>query len=198
MKNQIDIRSISFDTSFLLKNNKIVDEVINILKKEKVQCYITSTVVSELEQLRIWGRITQLEYNRAIKRWKNTHATVIDFQNRFLSNGFGKKCIKSMEKHHGVKPNEIINDCNILVTSLKNGIDIFISEDYHFTSRITKKVIDEVSNSACKEFHMMCKSILYNIDSKTFIKSYKNNKIDVYIIEKEMKLIKKSEKRYLE
>ena len=51
MVNQINIRSLSFDTSFLLKNNKIVDDVIKLLKKDKVQCYITSTVVSELEQL---------------------------------------------------------------------------------------------------------------------------------------------------
>lgn len=197
MVNQINIRSLSFDTSFLLKNDKIVDDIIKLLKKDKVQCYITSTVVSELEQLKIWGRITQDEYIHAIKRWKNTHATVIDFRNRFLSDGFGKACIKSMEKHHGVKPNDIVNDCNILVTSLKNGVDIFLSEDFHFTSRITKKVIDEVSNTACKEFHMMCKSFLYNIDSKTFLKSYKDKKIDIDVIEKEMKFIKKSEKRYL-
>ena len=105
--------------------------------------------------------------------------------------------MKSMKEHHGVKPNDIVNDCNILVNSLKNGIDIFLSEDYHFTSRITKMVIDEISNTACKEFHMMCKSMLYNIDSKTFIKSYKDNKIDIDIIEKEMQIIKKSEKRYL-
>lgn len=197
MVNQIALRSLSFDTSFLLKDKKIVDDVIKILTKDKIQCYITSTVVSELEQLKIWGRISSVEYKLAIKRWKNTQATVIDFRNRFLSNGFGKICMKSMEEHHGVKPNDIVNDCNILVNSLKNGIDIFLSEDYHFTSRITKKVIDEVSNTACKEFHMMCNSMLYNIDSKTFIKSYKDNKIDVDIIEKEMQLIKKSEKRYL-
>ena len=197
MANQINIRSLSFDTSFLLKNNKIVDDVIKILKKDKVQCYITSTVVSELEQLKVWGRITQTEYNLAVKRWKDTHATVIDFRNRFLSNGFGKVCIKSMEEHHGVKPNDIINDCNILVNTLKNGIDVFLSEDYHFTSKITKKVIDDVSNTACKEFHMMCKSTLYNIDSRTFLKSYRDKKIDIDIIEKEMQFIKKSEKNYL-
>ena len=50
-----------------------------------------------------------------------------------------------MREHHGVKPENIINDCNIIITSLKNGVDLFLSEDFHFTSKITVDVLDEVT-----------------------------------------------------
>lgn len=194
MSNIIELRSISYDTSFLLKNSIIIDKIIKLLKKDEISCFITSTVVSELEQLRIWGRINKAEYKMAIKRWNNSQAKIIDFKNRFLANGFGRACIKSMEEHHGVKKKDILNDCNIIVTTLKNGIDVFLSEDYHFTSKITEQVIGEVKNLACQEYHLMCGATLYNIDSNTFIKAYNNRKIDVEIIEKNMKPIKKSKK----
>lgn len=195
MTNLQDLRSLSFDTSFLLKKDKLVDKVIKILNKDNIKCYITSTVVSELEQLKIWGRISLLDYKEAIKRWKRTGATIVDFKNRFLKDEFGKTCIRLMEENHGVKPNDIINDCNILVVTLKNGVDIFLSEDYHFTSRITKKVIGKIKNNACRDYHMMCNSFLYNIDSKTFLLAYTNGKINIDVIEENMINIKKSSKR---
>ena len=190
------LRSLSFDTSFLLKKNPLVDKVIKILNKDNIKCYITSTVVSELEQLKIWGRISLLDYKLAIKRWKRTRANVVDFKNRFLKNEFGKTCIKSMEENHGVNPKDIVNDCNILITSLKNGVDIFLSEDYHFTSKITKKVISEVKHTSCSEYHQMCDSALYSIDAFTFLKAYDNGSVDLNIIQKYMKSIKKSEKEF--
>lgn len=195
MVNYKIIRSISFDTSFLLKNSIIVDEVIKILKKDRISCFITSVVLSELEQLKIWGRIDQSQYHKAIKRWKSTKATIIDFRNRFLSSEFGKTCIQSMEKHHGVKSKDIVNDCNIIVTTLKNGINIFLSEDFHFTSKITKKVIEDVSNVACNEYNLMCDSNIYNIDSRTFIEAYNNKELDIDLVESKMKTIKKSKKQ---
>jgi len=198
MSNIIDLRSISFDTSFLLKDSSLVDGIIKVLKKDGINCYITSTVVSEIEQLKIWGRITKNEYQKVMKRWNSLKPDVIDFKNRFLSDGFGKTCVKSMEEHHGVKPKDIINDCSILVTTLKNGIDIFLSEDYHFTSKITEEVISEIKNLACTEFHMMCGPTLYNLDSKTFLEAYNNKKIDIDIIENNVKLIKKSKKNFWE
>ena len=151
----MQVRSVSFDTSFLLHHDPRIDEVIKILSRDNIPCFITSTVVSELEQLKIWGRISKLEYKQANKRWKYLHAKVIDFHNRLLSNAFGRTCINSMEKHHGVKANDIVNDCNILVSILKNGVDLFLSEDFHFTSKITRDVINEVSNAACSEYHLM-------------------------------------------
>ena len=190
----MQVRSISFDTSFLLKDKPMIDNIIKILVRDTIPCYITSTVVSELEQLKIWGRITDPMYKLAIKRWKRSHATVIDFKNRFLSNAFGKECIVSMEKHHGVKEEDIVNDCSILVSVLKSGVDVFLSEDFHFTSAITTGVIDEVTNAACSEYHQMCDSEMYSVDARTFLEAYDNGSIDIDIVHSKMKNIRKKGK----
>lgn len=192
----MEVRSVSFDTSFLLHNKLSIDRVIKILEKDGIPCFITSTVISEIEQLKVWGRITINEYKRALKRWKNSNAKAIDFKNRLLSDTFGKACILSMEKHHGVKSEDIANDCNILVSTLKNGVDLFLSEDFHFTSEITREVIDEVKNTACSEFHMMCDSTLYSIDASTFLDAYDNGQIDIDLVRSRMMSIKKSGKRF--
>jgi rRNA-processing protein FCF1 len=192
----MQIRSVSFDTSFLLHEKYLIDKAIKLLVRDQIPCFITSTVLSELEQLKVWDRITKIEYNRALKRWKQTNATVIDFKNRLFSDAFSKTCIQSMEEHHGVKSINIANDCNILVSALKNGVDLFLSEDYHFTSKLTKKVISEVKHAACSEYHQMCNSSLYSIDAFTFIKSYDNGKVDLNIIQKYMKSIRKSGKEF--
>ena len=191
----MQVRSVSFDTSFLLNNDPQVDKVIKILSHDNIACFITSTVVSELEQLKIWGRITKSEYKQAIKRWKLSNATIIDFRNRLLSNAFGRACINSMEKHHGVKAEDIANDCNILVSTLKNGVDLFLSQDFHFTSKITKDVIDEISSAACSEYHIMCNSMLYSVDTTTFLDAYNYGQIDLNIVRSKMKSIKKNGKR---
>ena len=69
-------------------------EVIGLTLKKLGYSYNTtdlalvSDLESELEQLKIWGRIPSSVYKNAIKRYKKAHATVIDFRNRFLSNAF--------------------------------------------------------------------------------------------------------------
>jgi rRNA-processing protein FCF1 len=189
------IRSVSIDTSFLLHNKPSIDNVIKLLERDNIPCFITATVVSELEQLKIWSRISKKDYKQAVKRWKKSHATVIDFKNRLLSDAFGKACIRSMEKHHGVSKENIANDCNILVSTLKNRIDLFLSEDFHFTSAITKDVIDEVTNAACTEYYQMCDSILYSINAETFLDAYKNGNIDLDVVKSNIKSIRKSGKR---
>lgn len=191
----MEIRSVSFDTSFLLQDKPSIDKVIKLLARDGIPCFITSTVVSELEQLKVWGRISKSVYKRALKRWKQSHANVIDFKNRLFSDAFSKACIRSMEEHHGVKPIDIQNDCNILVSALKNGVDFFLSEDFHFTSQITKEVISEIKNAACTEYHQMCDSNLYSTDALTFLKAYKNGKADLQIIKSSMKSITKAGKR---
>jgi len=191
----MQIRSVSFDTSFLLKDSPLVDTIIKQLSHDSIPCYITSTVVSELERLKIWGRITQSTYKLAIKRWKRTNSQIIDFKNRLLSTTFGQECVLSMEKHHGVKRKDIENDCNILVTTLKKGVDVFLSEDFHFTSKITKEVISEVINAACTEYHQMCETNMFSVDSKTFLKAYSHGQINIDIVESNMKNIKKDTKR---
>ncbi|UCG70919.1 MAG: type II toxin-antitoxin system VapC family toxin [Thermoplasmata archaeon] len=173
-----DIRSVSFDTSFLLRDDSDVDRVIKELKKDKIECFVTSTVISELEQLKVWGRIDEQVYKRAYSRIRRVNSKIIDFKNRFFSSEFGKECVASMGEHLGAKPKDVINDCNILVTGLKNGIDLFLSEDFHFTSKITESVLDEITNNACVEYHQMCGEEMYSVDTKTFLKVYNKGEFD--------------------
>lgn len=97
MVEQHHIRSVSFDTSFLLKDDSEVDMVIRRLAKDNIRCFITTTVASEIEQLKVWGRISNEEYRHALRRWNHVHAVIIDFKNRLLSDAFGNACIRSME-----------------------------------------------------------------------------------------------------
>jgi len=189
------VRSVSFDTSFLLNKNIFIDQVIKILSHDNIPCFITTTVLSELKQLMVWGRISKNEYNTAIKRTKKTRAKIIDFKNRLLSDTFAKECVLSMKEHHGVDSKNIVNDCNILVQTLKNGVDIFLSQDFHFTSKITRDVIDEVSSQACTDFQMMCDTNLYSIDAKTFLDAYKMGEISIDVINSRIRSIKKDGKR---
>lgn len=186
MVDTLQIRSVSFDTSFLLKDISVVDQIINILARDQIPCFVTTTVASELEQLKIWGRITESTYKKAIKRLNHTHTKVIDFKNRLLSDALGQACMRSMQ-HHGVPADHVVNDCSILVSTLKNGVDLFLSEDFHFTSAITKEVIAEVTNAACSEYFLMCDSQMYSIDSRTFIESYSRGTIDQDIVKARMK-----------
>jgi rRNA-processing protein FCF1 len=175
------IRSVSFDTSFLLKDDSSIDQVIKALARDRIPAYVTTTVASELEQLKIWGRITESTHKKAIQRWMRAHATVIDFKNRLLSDALGQTCLQSMERH-GIDAQHVINDCNILVSNLKNGVDLFLSEDFHFTSVITKEVIKEIQHAACSEYSLMCTTQLYSIDAKTFLKAYVKGSINLDIL----------------
>jgi len=195
MVETLQLRSVSFDTSFLLKDDYRVEEIIKALARDRIPCFITSTVASELEQLKVWGRITQADYRTATKRLTHVHATVIDFKNRLLSDAFGQACVRSMGEHHGVQSPDIINDCTILVSALKNGVDLFLSEDFHFTSAVTTDVITEVTSAACTEYHQMCGTVMYSIDTRTFLEAYQQGTIDLDIVRARIKTIRKKEKR---
>ena len=191
MTNYVEIRSISFDTSFLLKESYYVDIAIKKISYDNIPCFVTSTVISELEQLKIWGRISFKEWKKAFIKTKKVNAKIIDFKNRLLSDSFGKVCMNSMKEHHGVESKDIKNDCNILITNLKKGVDFIISEDYHFTSKMTKEVTDDITHEACREFSLMCDSTIFMIDAMVFLKAYDAGKIDIDIIESNMKNIRK-------
>ena len=195
MVDAIQLRSVSFDTSFLLKDDSFVDRAIDVLARDRIACFVTTTVSSELEQLKVWGRITTASYKTAIKRLVHAHATVIDFKNRLLADAFGQACVRSMGEHHGVRSPDIVNDCSIIVSTLKNGVDLFLSEDFHFTSAITKDVIAEVTNAACTEYHQMCDTMMYSIDTRTFLESYQHGTIDLDILRARIQTIRKKEKR---
>lgn len=185
MVEQFQIRSVSFDTSFLLKDHSSIDMVIKAVRRDGIPCFVTSTVASELEQLKIWGRITESTYRKAMKRWTHAHATVIDFKNRLLSDALGQTCLRSMQDH-GIEAHHVVNDCAILVSNLKNGVDLFLSEDYHFTTAITRDVIDEVRSAACSEYSLMCESRLFSVDAKTFLDAYSRGTIDLDIVRKRL------------
>jgi len=182
MGEQHRIRSVSFDTSFLLKDDVSIDLVIKAVTHDRIPCFVTATVASELEQLRVWGRITETTYKKAMKRWSHAHATLIDFKNRLVSDTLGQACLRFMGDH-GIDPTHVVNDCTILVSSLKNGVDLFLSEDYHFTSAITKNVIDEVKNIACAEYFLMCDTQLFSLDARTFLEVYSKGTINFDILE---------------
>jgi rRNA-processing protein FCF1 len=178
-----NIRSVSFDTSFLLKERPGVDKVLKELKRDSINCYITATVLSELEMLKNYDRINEQLFKLAMSRWKHVGGNIINFKNRLLSEEIKKECVESMGKHHGVSKQDIINDCNILVTSLKNGVDLFLSEDFHFTSKITLEVLNDVTNNACKEYYQMCGEEMYCVDTLTFLEAYNRGIINIKIIE---------------
>jgi hypothetical protein len=186
-----EIRSTSFDTSFLLKDKPEVNRVIKELKRDNIDCFITSTVLSELELLKLWGRIDDRLFKLAMSRWKRVNSKIINYKNRLLADEFKRKCVDSMGEYHGVNPDDIINDCRIIITSLKNGMDLFLSEDFHFTSRVTLDVLDEVTNNACVEYYQMCGEEMYCIDTNTFLKAYHKGNVDPKIIESRRKNIKK-------
>jgi hypothetical protein len=181
MVGPFQIRSVSFDTSFLVKDDSSIDLVIKAVARDHIPSFVTATVASELEQLKIWGRITESTYKKAIKRWTHAHATIIDFKNKLLSDALGNACLRSMQ-NHGIDAKHVINDCTILVANLKNGVDLFLSEDFHFTSAVTKEVINELQSVACSEYFLMCDSQLYSVDAKTFLKTYSHGSIDLKAI----------------
>lgn len=178
------IRSISFDTSFLLRDDQRVDAIIKSLAHHHTPSFITATVLSELEQLKIWGRITQTTYNTAMKRIRTTQATVIDFKNRLLADAFGAACTLSMEKHLGVQSDHVVNDCRIMITTLKNGVNLFLSEDYHFTSALTPDVVGDITHAACAEFHQLCATELYSLNTTTFLRVYQDGAVDLDLLKK--------------
>jgi len=93
---------------------------------------------------------------------------------------------------HGVPADHVVNDCTILVSLLKNGVDLFLSEDFHFTSAITKQVIAEVKHAACSEYFLMCDSRMYSVDARTFIESYSKGTIDIDIAQSRIRQYSKN------
>ena len=71
----------------------------------------------------------------------------------------------------------------------------FLSEDFHFTSKITREVIQDISHAACSEYSQMCDTHLYLVDARTFLDAYENGKIDLDVVRSRMKTIRKKGKR---
>jgi hypothetical protein len=176
------IRSVSFDTSFLLKLDPAVDKCLKLLARDMVPCFVTSTVLSELEQLRVWRRIDRNLYDLAMQRWHRVGAKPIDFHNRLVASDIGKACLISMKEHHGVSSADIQNDCSIVVEALEGHVDVFLSEDFHFTSRISNEVIHEVAHAGCQEYQVMCSDYLHAMNAQMFLRAYGRRAINLDVV----------------
>jgi hypothetical protein len=173
------IRSVSFDTSFLLNKDPDVEIVLKKLKQARIECYVTSTVLTELDALRMNYRINEETYQKAMKRWNVVNARVIDFKNRIVTSELNRKCQQAMGKHHDINPERIVNDCKILVVGLKNGVDLFLSEDLHFISKITDNVLKEIRSNACREYHLMCDKELFGVNTRMFLLAFNEGEFDL-------------------
>jgi GNAT superfamily N-acetyltransferase len=174
-----EVRSASFDTSFLLKLDPAVDKVLKILAADRVPCFVTGTVLSEIEQLKVWGRIPPGQYELAMSRWKRVGAKIISFNNRLANTEIGRRCLVSMGRYHGVRPEDVKNDCSVIVAALAHDVDLFLSEDWHLTSRVTDDVLREMIDSGCAEYGIMCGEHLHAISARNFLEVYSGGRLDL-------------------
>jgi ribosomal protein S18 acetylase RimI-like enzyme len=177
------VRSVSFDTSFLLKLDPAVDRVLRVLARDSVPCFVTATVLSEIERLNAWGRLPPGQYELAVRRCRRAKAKPVDLKNRLAATEIGRRCARSMERYHGVKPDDVTNDCAVLASSLSSGVDLFLSEDWHLTSRVTDEVIREMADAGCAEYSLMCGGTLYAITARVFLKAYSGRRLDTEAVE---------------
>lgn len=176
------ITNVLFDTSFLLNNSPDIDKIIKTLRHDRIQCFTSSTVLSELEYLYTMGRMSREQNNRAVSRYKKAGSKNIEMLHNYLQETMTQECSLSMNNEHGVEPNDIRNDCNILTSGLKNQIDMILSEDFHFTSKYTDKVVNDVCNKTCDRFHKLCECDIILINRKTFLAAYGQGNIDLDVV----------------
>lgn len=189
-----DIKNILFDTSFLLKDSKDIDDIIKILQRDHILCFISNTVQTELDNLFYVDRLSKAQYNVAMLRIKKAKAVNIEKNRNYLKDTITKECTTSMNSEHGVESNDIRNDCSILTVALYNNIDLILSEDFHFTSRYTENVVDTISANTCNRFHKLCESDILLLDKDSFLAAYQGKKVDLKIVESMKQDIKKDSK----
>ena len=188
------IRNVLFDTSFLLKDSPDINEIIKILHRDRISCYVSSTVQTELDNLYYFGQITSQQYNRAIARCRKARARNIKGTHNYLEESITKECTTSMNLEHGVGVKDVRNDCSILTSSLNNHIDLILSEDFHFTSKYTDNVVNTVCEKTCDRFQRLCKCDILALNKDTFFASYKDSTVDLDIAESMKHNIRKNSK----
>ncbi len=189
------ITKVMFDTSFLLKDSPDVDEIIRILRKDRISCYISSTVQTELDNLYYFGQISSHQFNRAMARCRKARAGNIEGIRNYLEESITKECTISMNTEHGVGAKDVRNDCNILTSSLNNHMDLILSEDFHFTSKYSDNVVNTVCGRTCDRFHRLCECDILALNKDTFLAAYKGNMVNLEIVEKMKHNIRKNIKR---
>lgn len=190
------IESVLFDTSFLLNDSPDVDKIIKILHRDRMSCYISRTIQSEMDDLYYAGRISGQKYNKGLARCRKARASLLDSGRNFLQGSMTRECTVSMMQEHGTAPGDVHNDCSILTTSLYNFIDLILSEDFHFTSRHTDKVVDSVIDMTCERFDKLCGNgndiILLNKD--VFLAAYRKGHVDLEVVEAMKQDVRKNSK----
>ncbi len=189
------IMNVMFDTSFLLKDSLDIDEIIKILRKDGISCYISSTVQTELNNLYYFGQISSQQFERAKKRCRKAKAGNIEGIRNYLEESITKECTISMNMEHGVGAKDVRNDCSILTSSLNNHIDLILSEDFHFTSRYSENVVNTVCERTCDRFHRLCECDILALNKDTFLAAYNGNMVDLEVVEKMKYDIRKDNKR---
>jgi rRNA-processing protein FCF1 len=177
------VTKVMFDTSFLLKDSPDIDEIIRILRRDKISCYISSTIQSELDNLYYFRKISGEQYKRAISRYRKAKAGNIEGTRNYLEESITKECTISMNLEHGVNAKDMRNDCSILTSSLNNHIDLILSEDFHFTSKSTGNVVNTVCKRTCNRFQRLCECDILLLNEDTFLASYKGSMVDLDIAE---------------
>lgn len=189
------ITNVMFDTSFLLKDSHDVDEIIKMLRRDRISCYISSTVQTELDNLYYFGQISSQQFNRAMARCRKARAGNIESIRNYLEESITKECAISMNMEHGVSTKDVRNDCSILTSSLNNHIDLILSEDFHFTSKYSDNVVNTVCERTCDRFHKLCECDILALNKDTFLAAYKRNMVDLDVVEKMKYDIRKNGKR---
>jgi hypothetical protein len=188
------IKKVLFDTSFLLKDSPDIDEIIKLLRRDGISCYISSTIQTELDNLYYFSRISSKQYNRAISRCSKARVGNIEGTHNYLQKSIKKDCTISMNLEHGVDAKDVRNDCSILTSSLNNHIDLILSEDFHFTSKYTGNVVNMVCERTCDRFQRLCECDILALNKDTFLASYKESTVDLDIAESMKHNIRKNSK----
>jgi rRNA-processing protein FCF1 len=189
------IKNVLFDTSFLLNESHDIDEIIKILRKDRILCYISSTVQTELDNLYYFGQISIRQYNSAVARCRKAKAGNIEGIRNYLDESITKECTISMNQEHGIDIKDVRNDCNILTSCLNNNIDLILSEDFHFTSKYTDNVVNSICEKTCDRFHRLCECDILALNKDTFLKAYKEKKVNLDISESMKYTVRKNSKK---
>ncbi|MCE8428422.1 MAG: hypothetical protein J5U19_08555 [Candidatus Methanoperedens sp.] len=189
------ITNVLFDTSFLLKDSRDIDEIIKILRRDRISCHISFTVQTELDNLYYFGQITSQQFNRAMARCRKARAGNIENTRNYLEESITKECTISMNIEHGVGAKDVHNDCSILTSSLNNHIDLILSEDFHFTSNYSDNVVNTVCERTCDRFQRLCECDILALNKDTFLAAYKGNMINIDIVKGNKHNIRKNLKR---
>ncbi len=189
------ITKVMFDTSFLLKDSAGIDEIIKILRRDRISCYISSTVQTELDNLYYFGQISSQQITRAMARCRKARAGNIEGLRNYLEESITKECTISMNMEHEAIAKDVRNDCSILTSSLNNHIDLILSEDFHFTSKYSDNVVNTVCERTCDRFHRLCECDILALNKDTFLAAYKGNMVNIDIVESMKHNIRKKFKR---